>query len=168
MAAFIQDLRYGVRLLFRHRGFTVVAALVLAFGIGANTAVFTIINSLVLKPRPGVPDSELAGSIRAIGPRPTPTVLFLPELHRSARQAYLRVADRDTFSLMGLTEGTGTKRVFADVITANYFDTFGVPVLRGRGFTIEEERPGANIPVTVISHGLWQRLGGTDRWWVPL
>ena len=53
MAAFLQDLRFGIRLLFRHRTFTVVAALVLAFGIGANTAVFTLINSLILKPRPG-------------------------------------------------------------------------------------------------------------------
>ena len=61
MASFLQDLKFGVRLLFRHRGFTVVAALVLAFGSGANTAVFTIINSLVLKPRMGASDAELAG-----------------------------------------------------------------------------------------------------------
>ena len=61
MAAFLQDIKLGVRLLVRHRGFTVVAALVLALGIGANTAVFTLINSMVLKPRPGAPDAELAG-----------------------------------------------------------------------------------------------------------
>jgi len=61
MSAFLQDLKYGIRLLFRHRGFTIVAALVLALGIGANTAVFTLINTMVLKARPGVPDAELAG-----------------------------------------------------------------------------------------------------------
>ena len=61
MAALLQDLRLGFRLLFRHRGFTGVAARVLAFGSGANTAVFTIINSLAFKPRLGVPDSQLAG-----------------------------------------------------------------------------------------------------------
>ena len=164
MAAFIQDLRYGVRLLFRHRSFTVVAALVLAFGIGANTAVFTIINSLVLKPRLGAPDKELAG----VYSRDRTTA----DAYRSfSYPNYTDLRDRHifasltahTFSLLGLAEGTGTKRIFADVITANYFDTFGVPMLRGRAFTIEEERPGANIPVTVISHGLWQRLGGTDQ-----
>src|SRR5678816_3536066 len=61
MAAFLQDLKYSARLLVRHRGFTVVAALVLALGIGANTAVFTLINSMLLKARPGVPDAQLAG-----------------------------------------------------------------------------------------------------------
>ena len=164
MAAFIQDLRYGVRLLFRHRGFTVVAALVLAFGIGANTAVFTIINSLVLKPRPGVPDSELAGVYSRDRTEADAYRSFSYPNYTDLRDRHIFASlTAHTFSLMGLTEGTGTKRIFADVITANYFDTFGVPVLRGRGFTIEEERPGANIPVTVISHGLWQRLGGTDQ-----
>src|SRR3990170_1311532 len=61
MAALLQEIRYGIRLLFRHRGFTAIAALILAFGIGANTAVFTIVNTLIFKPRPGVPDRELAG-----------------------------------------------------------------------------------------------------------
>src|SRR5262245_32089643 len=129
MAAFFQDIRYGVRLLFRHRGFTAIAALVLAFGIRANTAVFTLVNSLVLKPRPGVPDAQLAG---------------LYSRDRTQADAYRAVSypnyadlrDRNVFasltahnfSLLGLTEGTTRKRIFVDVITANYFDTFGVPV----------------------------------------
>ena len=164
MAAFLQDLRFGIRLLFRHRTFTVVAALVLAFGIGANTAVFTLINSLILKPRPGAPDHELAG----VYSRDRTTA----DAYRSfSYPNYSDLRDRKlfasltahNFSLLGLTEGTGTRRVFADVITANYFDTFGVAIARGRAFTMEEERPGANIPVTIVSHGLWQRLGGTDQ-----
>ena len=164
MAAFIQDLRYGVRLLFRHRGFTVVAALVLAFGIGANTAVFTIINSLAFKPRPGVPDTELAGVYSRDRTQADAYRSFSYPNYTDLRDRHIFASlTAHTFSLLGLAEGTGTKRIFADVITANYFDTFGVPLLRGRAFTMEEERPGANIPVTVISHGLWQRLGGTDQ-----
>src|SRR4030095_16466371 len=61
MATFVQDLRFGFRLLVRQRGFTAVAALVLALGIGANTAVFSLVNALVLKARPGAPDAELTG-----------------------------------------------------------------------------------------------------------
>jgi predicted permease len=164
MAAFLQDLKHGVRLLVRHRGFTVVAALVLALGIGANTAVFTLINAMVLKPRPGVPDAELAGvysrdrtqadSYRAFS---YPNYVDL----RDRKDLFVSLAAHD-FSMVGLADGDSTRRVFIDVITSNYFDTFGVPLARGRAFTLEEERPKADIPVAILSHGMWQRLGGTD------
>ncbi len=61
--------------------------------------------------------------------------------------------------MAGLKEGAATRRVFADIVTANYFETFGVTLPLGRAFTAEEERPGANIPVVVLSHGVWNRLG---------
>lgn len=164
MAVFLQDLRFGFRLLFRHRGFTAVAALVLAFGIGANTAAFTIINTLVLKPRPGAPDHELAGVYSRDRTQADAYRSFsYPNYAELRDQKLFASLTAHTFSLLGLAEGTGTKRVFADIITANYFDTFGVGIERGRAFTMEEERPGSNIPVTIISYGLWQRLGGTDQ-----
>jgi predicted permease len=164
MAALIQDLRYGVRLLVRHRGFTAIAALVLAFGIGANTAAFTLINGLVLKPRPGVSDDELAGVYSRDRTQADAYRAFSYPNYADLRDRGLFASiTAHNFSLLGLTENGVTKRVFADVITANYFDTFGVPVLRGRAFTLDEERPGANMPVTVISYGMWQRLGGTDQ-----
>src|SRR4030095_11258047 len=65
--------------------------------------------------------------------------------------------------MVGVAEGTTTRRVFADVITANYFDTFGVPVIRGRAFTREEERPDANLPVTILGYGMWERMGGGEK-----
>ena len=65
-------------------------------------------------------------------------------------------------SLSGLTEGGTTRRVFVDVVTANYFSTFGAPLARGREFTEAEERPGADLPVAILSYTAWQRLGGTD------
>ena len=164
MTAFLQDLRYGTRLLFRHRGFTVVAALVLAFGIGANTAVFSLINAMVLKPRAGVPDQELAGVYSRDRTQADTYRAFSYPNYADLRQRTDLFASlaAHNFSLVGLTEGDSTRRVFADVITANYFDTFGVPIHRGRGFSEAEERPGANIPVAVLGHGMWQRLGGTD------
>ncbi len=164
MAAFLQDLRYGVRLLYRHRGFTAVAALVLAFGIGANTAAFTIINNLVLKPRLGAPNHELAGVYSRDRTQADAYRSFSYPNYRDLRDRKVFAnLTAHSFSLLGLTEGTATRRVFADVITANYFDTFGVGLVRGRAFTAEEERPGANLPVTIASYGLWQRLGGTDH-----
>ena len=163
MAALLQDLRFGIRLLFRHRGFTVVAALVLAFGIGANTAVFTIINGLVLKPRQGAQDAELTGVYSRDRTQADAYRAFSYPNYADLRDRNIFASlTAHNFSLLGLTENGVTKRVFADVVTANYFDTFGVPVARGRAFTVEEERPGANLPVAIISHGMWQRLGGTD------
>ena len=164
MSAFLQDVKHGVRLLFRYRGFTFVAALVLALGIGANTAVFMLINTMVLKPRPGVPDAELAG----VYSRDRTQV----DVYRGfSYPNYADIRDRsDLFAsltahdmaMVGITEGSTTRRVFVDVITANYFDTFGVPVFKGRAFTMEEERPAANIPAAILGYSMWQRLGGQD------
>ena len=163
MASLLQDLRHGFRLLFRHRGFTVVAALVLAFGIGANTAVFTIINTLVLKPRMGAGDAELAGVYSRDRTQADAYRAFsYPNYSDLRDRKIVQSLTAHNFSLVGLTEGTVTKRVFVDVIASNYFETFGVPLLKGRPFTLEEERPGADLPVAILSYGMFQRLGGTD------
>src|SRR4030095_9577712 len=161
MAAFFQDLKYGVRLLVRHRGFTFIATLVLALGIGANTAVFTLLNTMIFKPRPGVPDAELVGVYSR-------DRTHVDDYRGFSYPNYADIRDRDVFAsltahdfaLVGLTEGSTTRRVFTDVITANYFDTFGVPVIRGRAFTRDEERPTANLPVVILSYSQWQRMGG--------
>ena len=165
MSAFLQDIKHGIRLLFRYRGFTVVAALVLALGIGANTAVFTLINTMLIKPRPGVPDSELVG----VFSRDRTQV----DVYRGfSYPNYADLRDRTDlfasltahdYAMVGVTEGSTTRRVFADVISANYFDTFGVPVVKGRAFTMDEERPAANLPVAILGYSMWQRLGGGDN-----
>jgi predicted permease len=162
MATFIQDLRFGVRLLVRQRGFTAVAALVLALGIGANTAVFSLVNALVLKPRPGAPDAELAGVYSRDRTQADEYRGFsYPNyVDLRARTDLFRSLTAHTFSLVGLGEGDATRRVFIDITTANFFDTFGVPLLDGRTFSADEERPGADIPVTILSYGAWQRMGG--------
>jgi predicted permease len=163
MTSFFQDLRLGFRLLVRQRGFAAVAVIVLAFGIGANTAVFTLVNALVLKPRPGVPDHELAGVYSRDRTQPDAYRAFSWPNYvdlRSRSDLFASVTAH-TFTLVGLTEGDKTRRVFVDVSTGNFFDTFGVKLALGRTFTAEEERPGADIPVTILSYGAWQRLGGT-------
>lgn len=163
MTSLLQDLRFGFRLLRRHPGFAFVAVLVLSVGIGVNTAAFSLVNALALKPRAGNIDDELVGVYNRHRERPG-------EFNAFSWREYTRLRERDDlfrslsahgFGLVGLKEGTVTRRVFADIVTANYFETFGVTVPLGRAFTAEEERAGANIPVVVLSHAAWQRMGGT-------
>ena len=163
MATFLQDLRLGFRLLWRQRGFTAIAAMVLALGIGANTAVFSLVDSLVLKPRPGAPDAELAGVYSRDRTQPDAYRGFSYPNYADlrARTGPLPVARRA--HVRAGWPGRRRRRrgaSFVNITTANFFDTFGVPLLLGRTFSADEERPGADIPVTILSYGAWQRLGG--------
>ncbi|MEZ5316589.1 MAG: ADOP family duplicated permease [Vicinamibacterales bacterium] len=163
MSTFLQDVRFGLRLLRRQPGFSAIAVVVLALGIGVNTSAFSILNTLLLKPRTGHVDAELAG---------------LYSRHRTRADAYrsfswaefaalrertdlFRSLSAHGMGLLGLREGDATRRVFADIISANFFETFGVRPVLGRAFSREEEAPGADIPVVILSYGLWARMGGS-------
>jgi len=157
-----QDVRFGVRLLLRQPGFTAVAVLVLALGIGANTAVFSLVNTMLLKPRPWLADGKIVGVYSKDTSQPDQFRAFsYPEyLELRARTDVFESLAAHTFSLVGIGEGDGVRRVMADVATANFFATFGSPLTMGRTFTAEEERPGADIPVAILGYAAWQRLGG--------
>jgi predicted permease len=162
-ADIVQDVRYGFRLLRLQPAFSAIAVLVLALGIGVNVSTFTVLNILLLKPRPGGVDAHLTGVFSRS--------LTEPDDYREfSWDEFARLRDRTDlfpsvtghgFGMLGLQEGDATRRVFADIVTAGFFETFGVAPILGRGFTRDEERPGANLAVTVISYGLWQRLGGS-------
>ena len=163
MSSLFQDLRFGLRLLRREPGFTFIAVVVLSVGIGVNTAAFSLVNALALKPRSGGVDRELMGVYNRHRERPNDYGAFswLEYLALRERGDVFRSLTAHGFGLVGLKEGTLTRRVFADIVAANYFETFGVSPALGRTFTAEEERAGADIPVVVLSHGAWQRMGGT-------
>jgi len=147
-----QDIRHSVRLLRRTPGFTAVAVLVLALGIGANTAVFSLVNALVLQPRPGRIDTLVNVYSRD---------RIKPAQYRDfSYGAYTDLRDRSgvfeslmahTFSLVGIGDGAATKQSFAAVVSASYFTTLGVPLAAGRPFTAEEERPGSRTAVAIAS-----------------
>ena len=161
MVSLLQDLRFGFRLLGRNPGFTAVAALVLALGIGANTAMFTLVNSLVLKPRPGVPDEALAGVYSRDRTAPDAYRAFsYPNFADLRDRGLFASLTGHTFAMAGLTEGDSLRRVFVNIATGSFFETFGVPLELGRTFSAEEERPGADIPVAILSYNSWKRLGG--------
>jgi predicted permease len=154
----LRDFRHAVRLLRRTPGFTVVAVLVLALGIGVNTAVFSVVNALVLQPRPGRIDQLLGVFNRD---------RIKPDRYRDfSYPAYLDLRDRSgvfdslmahAFSAVGITEGDTTRQTFASLVSANYFSTLGVQLAAGRAFTADEERPGANARVLIASYAEWRR-----------
>jgi len=161
MATLLHDLRFGMRMLARNPGFTLAAILVLALGIGANTAMFSLVNAFLLKPLVIQKPEELRGVYSRDTTKPDVYRAFSYPNYadlRSGNSVFSSLAAHDV-ALIGLTQGDATRRVFADIVSSNYFATFGVPLFRGRTFTAEEERPGAQIPVAIISYSHWQRSG---------
>jgi predicted permease len=155
-----QVFRYAIRTLRRTPGFSLVAILILALGIGVNTAAFSLVNALLLQPRPGridqlvqvfSKDRTLAKGYRDFS---YPTYLDL----RGRTDVFDSVMAH-TFSTVGITNGEVTKQTFAAIVSSNYFSTLGVPVAVGRAFTPEEERPGAGARVAIASYAVWRRSG---------
>jgi len=160
----IQDLRYAYRTLRNSPGFVAVAVLSLAVGIGANTAIFTLVNAVLLKPLPLHDVSRLVSIYTA--DEKNPEMMF-----GTSRDNYLDIRDSNnvfdrTSAAAKITvnlasDAAPPERVTAELVSGNYFETLGTTPAIGRGFLPEEDQtPGAKL-VTVISHELWQsHLGG--------
>jgi len=160
----LQDLRYGLRMLGKNPGFTAVAVLTLALGIGANTAVFSLVNTILLRPLPYRNPSELA-VVSEIVPQMGGDL----EVGVAAGE-YLDYRDRNrSFVQTGAYEDAGFNltgegnplRINAAAVTASVFQLLGVPPRLGQVFTAEEERDGG-AAVAVLSYSLWQRHYGGD------
>ncbi len=156
-----QDLRYGVRMLLNKPAFTFAAVLVLALGIGANAAVFSLVNTFLLKPLHIDKPEEIVGVYGRDTKKPDsyrsfsyPNYLDL----RESNPVFSAIAAHNP-SMVGVGEGETTRRVFADIVSANYFTTFGVPLFQGRAFSNDEERPGSETPVAIVSFNYWKRHG---------
>lgn len=162
MSSILSDLRHSIRLFVKNPGFTGLAVLILALAIGLNTAVFSLINSLALRPRPGSDQpGEVAGLFSYDTSRPDqyrefsyPAFLDI----RNQSQAFLDVTAAAA-SMVGLGEGDMTRRVFAFQIGANYFSTFGVRPTLGRAFLPDDERPGSQRQVVILSDDYWRKTG---------
>ena len=164
MGSIYRDLRYGFRMLAAKPGFTVAAVLVLALGIGANCAMFSLLNAFLLKPLHVANARELVGCYS----RDTQK----PDSYRAFSYAnYAALRDKNTVFtsvmahnpvMVGVAEGDRTRRVFADVVSSNYFATLGEPLAQGRSFTAQEEHPGSQIPVVIASYPFWQKSGNPE------
>ena len=169
MTAILQDVRYAFRLLKRSPGFAGIAILTLALGIGANTAMFAVVNSVLLKPLPfkdpdrlmlahlTVPDRENPGVFRE-------TVWSYPK-YRTFAAAQQIFEDTALFAGRDLNLVTGgePERVRAEVVTDRYHAVLGIDPILGRTFRVDEASAAGAAPVAVIGHGLWTRLFAADR-----
>lgn len=159
-----QDLRYGVRMLGKNRGFTAVALLTLALGIGANTAIFSVVNAVLLQPLPFKQPDRLAlfyGTNRHLGFSGPWAVCDAdyPDWKTESDSFGKIAAFRRTF--LNLTDAGEPERLLASAVDADLFPLLGVQPELGRVFTADESQPGSD-KVAVISHKLWQRRFGSD------
>jgi predicted permease len=162
MDTLLQDIRYGIRMLFKAPAFVVVAVLTLALGIGANTALFSVVSGVLLSPLPFYqPDRLLAVYTRSKDFDRTSISYpnFLDWVRNNRSFSDLAAFRPDSFELTGLGE---PERLRTEMVSANFFPLLGVEPVVGRNFRPEEDQVGA-APVVLISAGLWQRkLGSTQ------
>src|SRR6266850_53049 len=160
-----QDIRYGVRMLWKNRGLTLAAVISLGLGIGANTTIFTWVKSVLLKPLPGVVASDqlvtVHGVLKHAGNRPISVSYPDYQDFRDRNEVFdgLIAFNLNPFNLSG---DAGPERIWGLLVSGNYFDVLGVRPVAGRGFLSEEDRTPGTHPVAVISYGLWQRRFGAD------
>ena len=161
MDQLVQDLRYAVRTLVKTPGFTIVAILTLAIGIGANAAIFSVVNAVLLKPVP-FPDPDRLVMFMNTFPQGSGNGAS-PAKYQHWRAQTRVVQDVAAFrnNIVNFTGGGVPEQLTAGEVTADYFRLLGAPVFRGRTFQPEEAVPGGEH-VVVVSHSLWRRRFASD------
>jgi predicted permease len=160
---FWQDMRYGLRMLRKFPGFTAVAVLTLALGIGANTAIFSIVNAVLLRPLPYMQPNQLVDlnlKTEQSGQAFVPYPAFLYWQRETHTLSAMGAWTHDTFNLTG--NGMAT-RLGGRRVSANFFSLFGVRPMLGRNFSPEDDRLGA-ATVVLVDEGFWRdRLGASPN-----
>ncbi len=163
MGSLFSDLRYALRGIIKRPGFTAIAVVTLALGIGANTAIFSTVNALLINPLP-FPDQ---GRVVAIWDKDPGRGLDHNEVAmanyldwRAQNRSFEHLALERWWST-NLTAGDTPERVQGFLVTANFFDVLGVKPVKGRNFAEEENQPGKDT-VAIITDSLWQRRFGSD------
>ncbi|HEX4630374.1 MAG TPA: ABC transporter permease [Chthoniobacterales bacterium] len=164
MNTLLQDIRYGLRMLFKYKGFTAVAVIALGLGIGANTAIFSLVNGVLLRPLP-FPNAERITYFEGNNPSSG-----INESNISFRDFTDWSQQTDLFASTAAywtassnlgADGAEPERVPRAGVTNGFFAVLGVQPFLGRAFVPEEDKPGT-ISVAIISHGLWKRRFGSD------
>src|SRR5262245_10067151 len=162
LSDFWQDLRYGARMLLKHPGFTLIAVLTLGLGIGANTATFSIVNAVLLRPldyqEPAcLVNVQERGEGGGIGFAPSYPNVVDWRAQNTAFASIVAVRD-ESFNFTGTGE---PERLQGRLVSAEFLSTLGIKPLVGRDFLAEEDRAGAT-PTVILSYGFWQRRFGND------
>lgn len=162
MQNLIKDIRYGIRMLTKNPGVTLVAVITLALGIGANTAIFSGVNAFLMKPLPVPRASELIRPMEIAEDRELNDEMSYPDfLDYRSQSSSLAIAAEDMVPAAIDTENQNDV-IWGQVVSANYFDVIQVNPILGRTFTPDEDKTIGGSPVLVLSHGLWQRRFGSD------
>jgi putative ABC transport system permease protein len=156
-----QDLRYGARMLMKRPGFTLIAVLTLALGIGATTAIFSVVDGVLLRSLP-FPHSERIVQLREVSERGVGIRFAEPNFQDvRARQRTLEAVAQFAGGRIVVSGGRESLQTSAYWVSGDFFRVLGVQPALGRSFLPEESKPGAGAFVAVVSHGFWQRqLGG--------
>jgi putative ABC transport system permease protein len=163
METLVQDLRYGMRMLVKNPSFTIVAVITMALGIGANTALFSVVNGVLLKSLPFKDPERVMFALETNAKFPPPGVGSSTLNYRDWKEqnhSFENLSARSGF-IANLTSSDQPEKIQGEKVTANYFETLGVAPLAGRTFSEQEDRPGGE-PVILLSAGLWQRRFGGD------
>ena len=158
-----QDVRYGARLLARSPGFTATIVLTLALGIGANTAIFSVVDALLFKPLP-YPHADRLYAVTLANDKPQ-GMQFWPHPKYAAFARVQEVFDGTAAyarQVLTINPGDQPQRVEMEVVTPGYFALLGVDAAIGRVFTAEEQRVPARDAVAILSDGLWRSAFGAD------
>jgi putative ABC transport system permease protein len=159
LEAFWQDVRYGIRMLVKNPGFTVVSVLALALGIGANTAIFSVVNAVLLRPLPYQDPDNLVHVLRTQPPIMRGPISRPDFLEWQAQQKVFSEIAAYYFETFNLTGVDQAERIVGARVTENFFQLFGVAPGKGR-FLLPADNQGEAGHVAVISYGLWQRRFG--------
>jgi predicted permease len=170
MQTLMQDLRYGLRMLAKNPGFTAIVVLTLALGIGANTAIFSLMNQILLRQLPVQNPNELV-VLHAPGPVTghvsddgDETESFSYPMYKALRENSATVCNmlgQYTFSASISSHGQ-TERGSGQLVSGNYFEALGVPPAMGRVFSLDDDHVPGGHPVVVLSHAYWTRHFGSD------
>src|SRR5215813_11634721 len=159
-----QDLRYGARVLLKKPGLTAVAIFTLALGIGANTAIFSVVNAVLLEPLPFRAPEELVlvRHFHKTNGTKQETVSYVDVQDWRAQNHVFADLATFRFASFALTAGNDQEQIFGANVSANFFQLLGLNATRGRTFSPAEEAPGGE-KVALLSHAIWQRVFGGDE-----
>src|ERR1700686_4724971 len=159
----IQDFRFAFRQLIKSPGFTIIAVVTLALAIGVNSAIFALINGVVLRPMVPVRPQEVVNVFTARQSANHDYRQFSQnqksEVREDSADLFVDLAALE-FAVAGIGRDHEMRRSFAFLTSENFFSMMGVQAYRGRFYNAEECRPNANQPVVVASYGFWKRMGG--------
>jgi len=162
METFFKDIRYGIRTLLKRPGFVAIAVITLALGIGANTAIFSLLNTVMLRPLP-IDHPQQIVSVAVLGKNDSMLAFSYPN--------YVDFRDRNQvlsslllyrFAPLSLSREGNNQRTWSYEVSGNYFDVLGVRAIKGRTFLPEEDRTKLTHPVVVVSYAGWQKRFGGD------